>query len=60
MDNCPISFNMSYNLDTMELINANDYPDISNIILEYQQWDRKSDTASKGAAIFALFFQYVS
>jgi acyl-homoserine-lactone acylase len=49
-----------YNLDTIELINPNDYPDLSDIIQDYQQWDRKSDTASKGAAIFALFFQYAS
>lgn len=56
----PLRLQYVYNLDTMELINANDYPDVSNIILEYQQWDRKSDTASKGAALFALFFQYAS
>jgi acyl-homoserine-lactone acylase len=49
-----------YNLDTMELIDAKIYPDLSDIILDYQRWDRKSDTGSKGAAIFALFFQYAS
>lgn len=55
----PGQLRFSYNLDTMKLINTQDYPDISDIIQHYKKWDRKSDTGSKGAAIFALTFQYV-
>ena len=56
----PMQLQYAYNMDSIELIYANDYSDISDVFLDYQQWDRKSDTGSQGAAVFTIFFQYVS
>lgn len=48
-----------YNIDTMFLLKADDYPQLKNIITTFQQWDYKGDSSSKGAAIFLLVFEYI-
>ena len=37
-------------------MNPEDYPDISDIILEIQNWDRSTNSDSLGAGIFAMFY----
>ncbi|WP_407528334.1 penicillin acylase family protein [Lacibacter sp. MH-610] len=48
-----------YSIDTMLLLKADDYPLLKNIIKHFQQWDRKGDSSSKGAAIFLLTYEHV-
>lgn len=48
-----------YGIDTMLLLKADDYPSLKNIIINFQQWDRKGDSSSKGAAIFLLTYEHV-
>lgn len=48
-----------YSIDTMLLLKADDYPLLKNIIIHFQQWDRKGDSSSKGAAIFLLTYEHV-
>jgi acyl-homoserine-lactone acylase len=48
-----------YNIDSMLLLKADDYQQLKNIITTFQQWDRKGDSSSKGAAIFLLVYERV-
>ena len=48
-----------YNVDTMLMVTAKDYPQLSTIITNFQQWDKKGDSSSKGAAVFLLVYEHV-
>jgi acyl-homoserine-lactone acylase len=48
-----------YNIDTMLLMKADEYPQLKTIITNFQQWDRKGDSSSKGAAVFLLTYEHV-
>ncbi|MCB8777870.1 penicillin acylase family protein [Planktothrix agardhii 1031] len=48
-----------YNIDTMLLMKADEYPQLNTIITNFQQWDRKGDSSSKGAAVFLLTYEHV-
>jgi acyl-homoserine-lactone acylase len=48
-----------YNIDSMLLLNANDFPLLKEVITSFQQWDKKGDSSSKGAAIFLLTYEHV-
>ena len=37
-------------------MNPDDYPDISDLIIEIQNWDRSTNSDSLGAGIFAMFY----
>ena len=37
-------------------INPNRYPEISNILIQIQKWDRKTDADSYGAGAYAIFY----
>jgi acyl-homoserine-lactone acylase len=43
--------------DSLFTLRAKDYPDLSELITVLQQWDRRTDTGSKGAAAFLLIYQ---
>jgi acyl-homoserine-lactone acylase len=49
-----------YGIDSLLNLNANDHPEVKEIITTLQQWDRKATTDSKGAAIFLLLYYYVA
>ena len=51
----PFAFNFVDVNKIMEM-NAQDYPDISDLILEIQNWDRSTNSDSLGAGIFAIFY----
>lgn len=55
----PQQLKYPYDIDTMFLLKPDEYPDIAEVVQTFQQWDRKSDTGNKGAAIFALAFQHI-
>jgi acyl-homoserine-lactone acylase len=56
----PQELKYTYAIDTMLSLNANEYPDLQNIITNFQQWDRKAVTTSQGAAIFLLIYHHVA
>jgi acyl-homoserine-lactone acylase len=41
------------------LLSPADHPDIADVLSIYQQWDRKTDTGSQGAAVFKILYDYV-
>jgi acyl-homoserine-lactone acylase len=56
----PQQLQYPYGVDTIFLLNANNYPILKDIITTLQQWDRNAVTSSKGAAIFLLIYHYVA
>jgi acyl-homoserine-lactone acylase len=48
-----------YDIDSLYTINAADYPPYSSVIMNFQQWDRKGDSSSKGAAVFLLMYEHL-
>ena len=49
-----------YDIDSLLRLDPNSYPDIKDIIINLQQWDRKATVDSKGAAVFLLLFYYAT
>jgi acyl-homoserine-lactone acylase len=49
-----------YALDSLYMINANDYPQYTTILNELKKWDGKGDADSKGAGIFLLAYNHLS
>lgn len=49
-----------YGIDSLLKLNANDHPEVKEIITTLQQWDRKAIVSSKGAAVFLLLYYYVA
>jgi acyl-homoserine-lactone acylase len=43
--------------DSLFMLRAADHPPLADLINVLQQWDRKTDTGSKGAAAFLLIYQ---
>lgn len=48
-----------YDIDSLYAINAADYPQYSSVINSFQQWDKKGDSSSKGAAVFLLMYEHL-
>lgn len=55
----PAKLQYTYRLDSMFLLNENEYPEISGLITTFKTWDRRGDPDSKGAAIFVLTYEYL-
>lgn len=49
-----------YGIDSMLLLNGNDYPKLKNVIAHLQEWDREALAGSQGAAVFVIVYNYVS
>jgi acyl-homoserine-lactone acylase len=47
-----------YDIDSLYAITATDYPQYSSVINSFQQWDKKGDSSSKGAAVFLLIYEH--
>lgn len=56
----PAQLKYIYSIDSMLSLDAKGYPAMNDIITNFQQWDRKAEIDSKGAAIFLLVYDYVS
>jgi acyl-homoserine-lactone acylase len=56
----PKELKYTYAIDTMLSLNASDYPAMKEVITNFQSWDRKAVTGSKGAAVFLLVYDNVS
>ncbi len=55
----PSFMQYSYKLDSMFLLNENEYPALAPVITTFKNWDRHGDATSKGAAIFLLTYEYL-
>ena len=44
------------NINHLDNINPDAYPDVKNLIIALQTWNRKADSNSVGAGIFAVFY----
>ena len=44
------------NINHLELLDPKKYPDISDLIIRLQRWDRNADSNSLGAGTFAVFY----
>lgn len=48
------------NIDTLFMIDAEDHPEIADVISILEAWDRKGTTGSRGAAVFGVVFYYIA
>lgn len=48
------------NIDTLFMIDAENNPDVADLISILKAWDRNSPAESKGAAIFAIMFYHIA
>lgn len=48
------------NVDTLFLLDENQYPELSDLILMLKRWDRRGNIESEGATVFAIAFYYVA
>ncbi len=55
----PAHLQYLYNLDSMFLLNANNYPALATVITTFKNWDKRGDAESKGAAVFLLMYEYL-
>jgi acyl-homoserine-lactone acylase len=56
----PVNFHFLYAVDSMLNLSAADYPLLNNVINNFQQWDRKAEANSKGAAVFLLIYEFLA
>ena len=56
----PKQLKYTYGIDSMFNLNINDHPAIKEVISNFQSWDKKSITTSKGAAVFLLTYYYLA
>jgi acyl-homoserine-lactone acylase len=56
----PKELKYTYGIDSMLSLNVNDYPNLKEVIINFQSWDRKAVANSKGAAVFLLVYDYVA
>ncbi len=55
----PFQLQYRFNLDSMFLLNENNYPEYANTITTLKNWDKKGNIESKGAAVFLLSYEYL-
>ncbi|HZI53234.1 MAG TPA: penicillin acylase family protein [Chitinophagaceae bacterium] len=56
----PKQLQYRYGIDSLLNLDANNYPEIKDVINSLQQWDRKAAVDSKGAAVFLLLYYYAA
>ncbi|MFN8347301.1 MAG: penicillin acylase family protein [Spirosomataceae bacterium] len=55
----PQQLKYSIDVNAFFTLKADDYPDVRELILTLQQWDRRSDANSRGAAVFLGIYTYL-
>ncbi|MGB5006071.1 MAG: penicillin acylase family protein [Ferruginibacter sp.] len=55
----PATMQYPYKLDSMFVLNENEYPAIAAVISSFKNWDKRGDADNKGAAIFLLTYEYL-
>lgn len=56
----PESLQYPINIDSMQTLDANVYPQLKELITTFQAWDKKATAESRGAAIFLLTYHYLA
>lgn len=56
----PKQLKYTYGIDSMFNLQVNDHPAMKEVISNFQSWDKKSITTSKGAAVFLLTYYYLA
>lgn len=56
----PAQLHYRYGIDSLYLLKATDYKETEEIITTLQQWDKKGEAESKGAAAFLLLYNHIS
>ncbi len=55
----PTVLQYNYKIDSMYLVNENNYPEYASLITTFKKWDKHGDADSKGAAIFLLTYEHL-
>ena len=55
----PTNWQYPFQLDSLFLLNENEYPELATLITTFKKWDKRGDPGSKGAAIFSLMYEYL-
>jgi acyl-homoserine-lactone acylase len=55
----PQKLRYTYDIDTMGLLNENDYPELAPLITAFKNWNKRGDADNKGAAVFLLAYEYL-
>lgn len=55
----PAQLQYTYRIDSMFLLNENEYPALAPLITTFRNWDKRGDAGSKGAAIFLLTYEHL-
>ena len=56
----PETLSYPFALDTLFNLNADEYPQLKDVINTLQKWDRRADAENKGAAVFMLVYNHLS
>jgi acyl-homoserine-lactone acylase len=56
----PKELQYTYGIDSMFNLNADEFPELKNVITNFQNWDKKATANSKGAAIFIITYYYLA
>ena len=56
----PQQLQYSLGIDSLLNLDANNYPELKEVINNLQQWDRKATVNSKGAAVFLFLYYYAA
>jgi acyl-homoserine-lactone acylase len=55
----PATLSYPHGLDTLLNLDPDEYPQLKDVIKNLQQWDRRAEADSKGAAVFMLVYNYL-
>ena len=55
----PQKLQFPYDIDSLLILDSNEYPHLKDVITNLQQWDRKAEVNSKGGAVFLLIYNYL-
>lgn len=55
----PATLQYMYRIDSMFLLNENEYPGLASLITTFKNWNKRGDADNKGAAIFLLTYEHL-
>ncbi len=55
----PSTLQYPYKLDSMYLVNENNYPEYAVVINTFKNWNKQGDADNKGAAVFLLTYEHL-
>jgi len=55
----PAKLQYTFKLDSMLVLNENEYPTMASVIKTFKNWNKRGDAESKGAAVFLLTYEHL-